>query len=48
VALIPVVSSWTLTLIEKKDDTWSWGNFQVYLAQCHVNLRDWGYIFIAG
>jgi hypothetical protein len=31
-ALIPVVSSWTLTLIEKEDDTSSWGNFLVYFS----------------
>jgi hypothetical protein len=31
-ALTPVVSSWTLTLIEKDDDTRSWANFLVYFS----------------
>jgi hypothetical protein len=26
------VSSWTLTLIEREDDTRSWGNFLVYFS----------------
>jgi hypothetical protein len=30
--LISVVSSWTLTLIEKEDDTRSWGNFLIYFS----------------
>jgi hypothetical protein len=38
----------TLTLIERDDDTRSWGNFLIYFSQCHANLRGWGYIFIAG
>jgi hypothetical protein len=37
--LIPDVSSWTLTLIEKDDDIRSWGNFSgLFLTQCHANL----------
>jgi hypothetical protein len=44
-----VVSSWTLTLIEREDATRSWGNFSgSFLTQCHTNLWGWGYIFIAG
>jgi hypothetical protein len=46
---VKCVSSWTLTLIEREDDTGSWGNFSnLFLTQCHANLRGWGYIFIAG
>jgi hypothetical protein len=42
------VSSWTLTRIEREDDTRSWGNFSsLFLTQCHTNLKGWGYIFIA-
>jgi hypothetical protein len=26
------VSSWTLTLIEKEDNTKSWGNFLIYFS----------------
>jgi hypothetical protein len=38
-ALISDVSSWTLTLIEREDDTKSWGNFSnLFLTQCHANL----------
>jgi hypothetical protein len=47
-ALIPDVRNGTLTLIEREDDTRSWDNLLVYFSQCHVNLRGWGYIFIAG
>jgi hypothetical protein len=48
-ALIPDISSWTLTLIERDDDTRSWGNFSsLFFTQYHVNLRGWSYIFIAG
>jgi hypothetical protein len=48
-ALIPDVSSWTLTLIERMDDTRSWSNFSgLFLTQCHTNLRGWSYIFISG
>jgi hypothetical protein len=31
-ALILVVSSWTLTLIMREDDTRSWDNFLVYFS----------------
>jgi hypothetical protein len=31
-ALILNVSSWTFTLIEREDDTRSWGNFLVYFS----------------
>jgi hypothetical protein len=31
-ALISNVSNWTLTLIEKDDDTRSWDNFLVYFS----------------
>jgi hypothetical protein len=31
-ALISDVSSWTLTLIEREDDTRSWDNFLVYFS----------------
>jgi hypothetical protein len=31
-ALIPYVISWTLTLIEREDDTKSWSNFLVYFS----------------
>jgi hypothetical protein len=31
-ALIPVASSWTLTLIDEEDDIRSWGNFLVYFS----------------
>jgi hypothetical protein len=31
-ALIPVVSSWTLALIMREDDTRSWDNFLVYFS----------------
>jgi hypothetical protein len=31
-ALIPDVSSWILTLIEREDDTRSWGNFLIYFS----------------
>jgi hypothetical protein len=27
-----VISSWTLTLIEREDDTRSWGNFLIYFS----------------
>jgi hypothetical protein len=30
--LIPVVSSWTLILIEREDDTRSWDNFLIYFS----------------
>jgi hypothetical protein len=37
------VSSWTLTLIEREDDTRSWGNFSgLFLTRCHTNLRGLG------
>jgi hypothetical protein len=46
--MLPNVSSWTLTLIEREDDTRSWSNFSgLFLTQCHTNLRGWDYIFIA-
>jgi hypothetical protein len=39
-ALIPLVRNRILTLIEKEDDTRSWGNFSsLFLTQCHTNLR---------
>jgi hypothetical protein len=48
-ALIPDVRNRTLTLIEREDDTRSWGIFfGLFLTQCRTNLRGWGYIFIAG
>jgi hypothetical protein len=31
-ALIPLVRNRTLTLIEREDDTRSWGNFLVYFS----------------
>jgi hypothetical protein len=48
-ALIPLVRNRTLTLIEREDDTSSWGNFLVYFShsttmQCPP--RDWRYILI--
>jgi hypothetical protein len=37
--LIPDVSSWILTLIERDDDSRSWGNFSsLFLTQYHTNL----------
>jgi hypothetical protein len=39
-ALILDVSSWTLTLIEREDDTRNWVSFPVlFLTQCLANLR---------
>jgi hypothetical protein len=43
-ALIPDVRNRTLTLIEREDDTRSWGNFLVYFSHDGVPTP---YIFIA-
>jgi hypothetical protein len=46
--VVVYVSSWTLTFIEREDDTRSWDNFSgLFLTQCYANLRGWSYIFIA-
>jgi hypothetical protein len=47
-AMIPDVTNRTLTLIEWEDGTRCWGNFLVYFSHNVMNLRGWGYIFIAG
>jgi hypothetical protein len=37
--LIPDISSWTVTLIEREDGSMSYGNFSdLFLTQCHTNL----------
>jgi hypothetical protein len=48
-ALIPIVSNKTLTLIEREDDTKSWGNFLVYFSYSTTISclpRGWRYILI--
>jgi hypothetical protein len=46
--VVVYVSSWTLTFIEREDDTRSWDNFSgLFLTQCYAKLRGWSYIFIA-
>jgi hypothetical protein len=48
-ALIPLVRYRTLTLIEREDDTRSWGNFLIYFSYSTRMLcppRDWRYILI--
>jgi hypothetical protein len=48
-ALIPLVRNRTLTLIEREDDTRSWGNFLVYFSHSTTMsypLRGWRYILI--
>jgi hypothetical protein len=48
-ALIPLVRNRTLTLIEREDDTRSWGNFLVYFSNSTTMPcppRGWRYIFI--
>jgi hypothetical protein len=47
--LIPLVRNITLTLIEREDDTRSWGNFLVYFSHSTTipcPPRGWGYILI--
>jgi hypothetical protein len=47
--LIPLVRNRTLTLIEREDDTRSWGNFLVYFSYSTTMScppRGWGYILI--
>jgi hypothetical protein len=44
-----VVRNRTLTLIEREDDTRSWGNFLIYLSHSTTMscpLRGWRYILI--
>jgi hypothetical protein len=47
-ALIPLVRNRTLTLIEREDDTRSWGNFLVYFSLYHNAMpsKGWRYILI--
>jgi hypothetical protein len=48
-ALIPDVRNRTLTLIEREDDTRSWGNFLVYSSHSTTMscpTRGWRYILI--
>jgi hypothetical protein len=48
-ALIPDVRNRTLTLIEREDDTRSWGNFLVYFSHSTTMScppRGWRYILI--
>jgi hypothetical protein len=47
--LILLVRNRTLTLIEREDDTRSWGNFLVYFSHSTTMpypSRGWGYILI--
>jgi hypothetical protein len=47
--LVVVVRNRTLTLIERKDDTRSWGNFLVYFSHSTTMpypAMGWGYILI--
>jgi hypothetical protein len=49
VSLVLPVRNRTLTLIERKDDTRSWGNFLVYFSHSTTMPcppRGWGYILI--
>jgi hypothetical protein len=49
VAFDPSVRNRTLTLIEREDDTRSWGNFLVYFSYSTTMPcppRGWGYILI--
>jgi hypothetical protein len=41
-ALIPLVRNRTLTLIEREDDTRSWGNFLVYFSLYHNDISSKG------
>jgi hypothetical protein len=49
-ALIPLDGNKTLTLIEREDDTKSWGNFLVYFTHSTTMScppRGWRYILIS-
>jgi hypothetical protein len=50
-ALIPDIRIRTLTLIEREDDTRSWGNFLIYFSHSTTMSclpRGWRYILIGG
>jgi hypothetical protein len=45
-ALIPDVSSWTLTLIEREHDTRSWSNFLIYSSHNVIPTLEIGVTYL--